>query len=262
VEGTTISGADRAITVVIVEFSDELKTALRDHFAAFCYGAVQAGEDDEYYSFARTVEVFLTNFDAKGETTKLGMVGELLMHLLHPATHSDLLGAAIYFNKEERNVKKGFDLSFLEAEAEAVWYGEVKTGRVSTDQSAQEKSHALLMLAARDLHDKLTKSQRSRWDSAIIDADLALASSEASTVKKLLRADALALEMGGAITRRAFLGALTLHDHEHCQLSDEATQISAAAIAKGEKFHDVRILAMQHRNESDMLTFLREGLAH
>ena len=261
-EGTTISGTDRAITVIIVDFSDEMKNSLRQQFAAFCYGSIRAGEDDEYYSFARTVEVFLTNFDSKAETTQLGMVGELLMHLMHPATHSDLLGAAIYFNKEERNVKKGFDLSFLEAEVGSIWYGEVKTGRVAEAQRAEAKSHDLLMLAARDLHDKLTRSQQSRWDSAISDADLTLASAEADTVKNLLRTDVLTLEKGTPITRRGFLGALTLHDHEHCQISDEATLRTAATIDAAGKFHDVRILAIQHRDESDILTFLRDGLVN
>jgi hypothetical protein len=260
VEGTTISGADRAITVIVTEFSDEIKAALKDHFAAFCYGAVKASEDDAYYSFSRTVDVFLTNFDSKSKKTQLGMIGELFMHLLHPVTHSDLLSAAIYFNKEERNVKKGFDLSFLESEVDSIWYGEVKTGRVKKDQLAEAKSHDLLMLAARDLHDKLTTSQQSRWDSAIIDADLTLKSPQANTVKKLLRTDVIALEQATPITRRAFLGALTLHDHEHCHISEAGTARSATSITAGGKFHDVRILAIQHLDESDILTFLRDGL--
>lgn len=259
-EGTTITATNRTATVVIVEFSDELKRSLRDRFAAFCYGAAKASEDDEYYSFARTVKVFVTNFDTKGETTQVGMIGELLVHLLHPSTHADLLAAAIYFNKEERNVKKGFDLSFLDTSPDSVWYGEVKTGQVSVNQHAESKSHELLMLAARDLHNKLTTPQRSRWDSAIIDADLTLASAESSTVKKLLRTDALELEKGSPITRRAFLGAVTLHDHDHCRLSDGATLRTADSIKKGGKFDDVRVLAIQYRDAADIVAFLREGL--
>lgn len=262
-EGTTILGADGAVTAIIITFSDELKRSLRNRFVAFCYGSERASEevqDDGYYSIESTVEEFFSRFDTKKSETQIGMIGELLMHLLHPHTHADLLGAAVYFNKEERNIKKGFDLSFLETEPDAVWYGEVKSGAVRQDQSADAKSHALLMHGARDLHDKLINHERSRWDSALLDADLTLASAEARSVKKLLRTDSVTLKGGAEIVRRAFLGSVTFHNHQESALTDDGTRASMSSIVKGNKFNEVRVLAIQHVDMDDITAFIREGL--
>ncbi|MCT9821126.1 hypothetical protein N3K63_12640 [Microbacterium sp. W1N] len=255
--GTTATRNGNAATVLIVEFSDELKDELRARFTAFCYGAERVQEDNDYYSIEATVSEFLTRFDSKPDETKIGMVGELLMHLLHPTTYADLLSAAVYFNKEDRSIKKGFDLSFLQQSPDTVWYGEVKSGELGALASADDKLHALFLHAARDLHEKLTTPQRSRWDAALLDADLTLASGHAATVKQLLRSDTRALEDGASISRRAFLGSVVLHDIDASAISQDGTDRSMSSIAGSAKFQDVKLLAIQHVGIQEIVSFIR-----
>lgn len=252
---------DDDIAVVVVHtLSDEIREGLRVRLSGFCYGAAAVDADLDFYSFENTIEQFLERFDSKTVETQVGMIGELLVHLLMPSTHPALTSSAVFFNKEERSIKKGFDLTFHEGDGKAIWYGEVKSGGVGVE-SADTKAGVLLKKAASDLADKLgSGAHRSRWESALIDADLTLQSAHASTVKALLRSDASTLKSGSSISRNAVLASAVFHDAEHCVLTAVETRKAVDAIVKGAKFDKVRMLVIQKTAMNHVVEFLRTEL--
>lgn len=260
-EGVSIDVDDDATTLVLEEVSDDLKQYVRERLAAFCFGAVEVEEDRDYYSFKRTIEEFLKRLDAKPKTTRLGMVGELVVHVLMPSAHPLLTSTAVFFNKEERSIKKGFDLTFHESTTSTVWYGEVKSGEASEGQAADEKTDALLLTAASDIAGKLSRDvQRSRWDSAILDAALTLESSRARTVKALLRSDAKQFGGGETAKKRVVLAAALIHALDHCRVSSVGTRSTVEKIARSERFDALRVIVVQQSELDAIVDFLRSEI--
>jgi hypothetical protein len=250
--------SDRDLAVAVVdEVSDELKDHLRARLGAYCFGSELAREDADYYSFQETIRQLLERFDAKAPTLQIGMAGELLTHLVLEAVDFGLTSGGVFFNKEEKHIKKGFDLMFLQDGSTAIWYGEVKSGEAPYG-TADSKAHQLLLDAARDLADKLNGgASRSRWDSAVIDAGLALASSEATSMKRLLRRDTTVLDAGERFPINAVLGGVVFHDFVHCELTESEIRATSASIAASGKFAKLRIVAAQQSTFVDLINFLR-----
>jgi hypothetical protein len=244
--------------MIIEALSDEFKELLNTMLASFCYGSVQVEEDAEYYSLRRTIVEFFLRYDAKAAETQLGMAGELAIHLLMPEAHVNLRSIAVFFNKEERSIKKGFDLTFQASDDLSIWYGEVKSGSVKPGETPNEKMEALLKTASADLKGKLgPHATRSRWDSAIIDAGLTLESAQAATAKKLLRSDHESLRSSDQITKRAVLAATVMHPCDQCCVSGEKVAEVASAIQRGGTFSALRVLVVQQSEVETVVTYLR-----
>lgn len=261
-DGINVVSTGDAAVLILEDVSDELKELLRNRLAAFCYGAAEVAPDADYYSFEATVTEFMLRYDKKAPTTKVGMIGELVVHVLVEGAHPTLSSSAVYFNKEERSIKKGFDLTFHEASKQSLWYGEVKSGEVVDGQSADEKSEALLKIAAADIAGKLNGDvRRSRWDTAIIDAGLTLGASEATTVKALLRSDSKQIVKGNKITTNVLLAAVVLHELDHCVVTEVPTVAAVKTIMKSGRFDATRALVIQQAALETIVSFLRTELA-
>lgn len=255
-----------SVAVVVHELSDELRALVRDRLAEICYGSAEILEDPEYYSFENTVEEFFKRYDKKPLTTKLGMAGELIVHSLMPEHHADLLNTSIFFNKEERSIKKGFDLTFTTLSMDELWYGEVKSGALSTQrrdrgvQSASSKLGQLVATAAGDIHGKLTKQRnRSWWDSAMTDAAKVLQTDDAKSIKKLLRAHA-GVEAAGDAGFNVLLGAVVMHESVLDKITLEASIQAAEKVTASQKFHRVKLLIVQQETAELLIEFIRTSL--
>lgn len=261
-EGIRHDVAGETALSVVEMISDEFRSHLQERLAAFCFGAAQASEDAEYYSFEKTISEFLARYEKKPNATKLGMAGELIVHVLMPHTHPTLSSSAVFLNKEERSIKKGFDLTFHSADGKGIWYGEVKSGEVGPNQNADQKSATLLKIAANDIADKLGPgAQRSRWDSAIVDAGLTLESSHAKTAKALLRSDVGAATAGDAYTKNVVLGAAVMHELDHCQISQHGVVTAVSGLNTSGRFSSMYVLVIQQQEVEAVISFLREVIA-
>ncbi|MCD7102071.1 hypothetical protein [Pseudoclavibacter sp. 13-3] len=259
IEGLSLQSDGNTALVVIESISDTFKEHLQKRLAAFCYGAQTAAEDSSYYSFENTIREFLDRYEKKPESTKIGMAGELIVHVLMPHTHARLSSTAVFFNKEERSIKKGFDLTFHGVDGNALWYGEVKSGRVNESQTADEKSADLLKKAASDIADKLGPgAERSRWDSAIIDAGITLQSPQAATAKALLRSDVSSAVAGSDFEKNVVLASTVIHALDHCQLSSEKLIETVRGLKKSSKFSSMCVLSVQQEEIESVISFLRE----
>ncbi|WP_141896993.1 hypothetical protein [Paramicrobacterium agarici] len=238
--------------------SDEIKQALEERLAAYCYGRVRADEDPDYYSFELTVAEFFRLYDNKPDKTKLGLAGELVVHLLLPHGHDHLESACLYLNKEEHNVKKGFDLTFRDRNDGGLWYGEVKSGRVTGAQTADDKARERIGEAERGLDAMFTSNvERKRWDAAILDAEAALSGPSAASVKDLLRADFKTINQGSPAKVRALLCAVVMHPFDLSEIDAGSGQTLIDGVKSRGRFEDIRILLIQQSDLELLIEVLR-----
>lgn len=261
-DGIEIERVNGATLVIVRDISEGFRVHVRERLAEYCYGASTVSENASFYSFEKTVAEFLTRFDSKPLKTKIGMAGELIVHVLMPLLHDDLTSAAVYFNKEERSIKKGFDLTFLSSAVGAIWYGEVKSGGVAEGSTADDKAADLVSLAGTSLSSMLDDVDHlSRWDAALIDTHLTLEGGFAKTARDLLRSDSEAVRKGGTIVKRAVLAGAVMHEMGHCVVSSDATQKIVESIKSTAAFAEAKILVIQQDALEAVIEHLRE-VAH
>ena len=66
----------------ISELSDDLKAVIRNCLASVCHGAAKAATGRQMYCYKITLQEFLRRYNGKSESTRKGMIGELLLHIL------------------------------------------------------------------------------------------------------------------------------------------------------------------------------------
>lgn len=260
-QGVEALSHDGINMLLVREFSDELKQRLADRFCALCYGAKNADDLPDYYSLARTAREFLVRYDPKSDETKLGMIGELLTHLLVDVAEPGLSSFGIFFNKEERSIKKGFDLTFISDDND-IWYAEVKSGRPA-GVTAGTKAQALVTLAADDLKDKLTaKHRRSLWDAAMFDAHQLIDEASNISVRMLLAEDAIEVVEGDGKKLRGLIVAVVLHPLASGELSaGDAKAIADALSQRRKSFLKLSVVVIQKSTIERVVDYLRHELA-
>tara|TARA_Y100001933_G_scaffold257121_1_gene302888 strand:- start:13 stop:813 length:801 start_codon:yes stop_codon:yes gene_type:complete len=156
-------------TVCIVEsFTDEIKIRIRENLNSICHGRGKVHRKSKLYSYERTLKDFLDRYERKTSKQKTGMIGELLSHIIILDVFTNLQSVNPYFNMEEKNVKKGFDLVLVdESENNKLWITEVKAGRIGKLPNSRRKNNALLSIAKNDLNTRLNESDQHLWQNAI-----------------------------------------------------------------------------------------------
>lgn len=161
------------IYCAIENFTPEIEGLIRAQLATVWAGFSDVQKTPEIHSYNRTLGLFLDRYNSKSENTKKGMIGELLAHILVGQVLTDLVSLSVLKNKEERNVKKGFDIIYYEERIDGIWYSEVKSGR-SKSKTSTDYNTVLLERSHTDLSIKVDDNRQTLWDSALIDVSLAI----------------------------------------------------------------------------------------
>ena len=263
IPGVKILSSGQHTVAVVESFTDDLKQRLRDRLSHYCYGSIAVDARPSYYSFSRTATEFLTRFNGQGPTTRIGMVGELLTHLLVEDVYHDLDNFSLFLNKEERSIKKGFDLTFFAHERQEIWYAEVKTTAAS-GIDANPKARNLFARASSDLGEKLTAShRRSLWDAALGDAAQTLFGARQISVRELLQDDSVAVESQLLTARGVVLAAAVIQPVTgslgDLDLADLAARLNT--LTTHTAFDEVRFLAIQKGTIQKVIEFFEEEAA-
>lgn len=163
------STSKKSILFVVSSLSDELKALTRTNLSSICYGAARAARGTAPYSYKNTLGAFLERYESKSLKTKMGMMGELLAHVLLLQHKADMLPVTPFFNLEEKSIKKGFDIVLYHQVEKQMWITEVKASEGSGSTSSA-KTRALLHRAKKDLHAHLSGGNSTRWHNAISGA--------------------------------------------------------------------------------------------
>lgn len=248
--------------IVLESVTDEIKQTLKERLSDYCYGRVQSGESADYYSFENTVEEFFRLYDTKPRNARVGLAGELMIHLLLPHGHASLDSACVFLNKEEYAVKKGFDLTFYDRVQNEIWYGEVKSGDVAQGSDANAKARERIGEAERSLEKMFTTDiERKRWDAAVTDASLALESNDANKVKDLLRTDFTEIRKDADKKVQALLCAVVMHPIDISEIDAMTGEDILSGVLSRKRYKDVRLLLVQQSDLETIVSVLRSSLS-
>lgn len=174
-DGVSLKKVDEYALCCVEVLSDELKAALRDNLARICHGAEQASRDREMYKYAATIKAFWSRYSDKPPKTQIGMLGELLSHVIILKLFTQFEVVSPFFNLEEKSIKKGFDLLLYEAAKKNVWITEVKSGELHKKTTCGA-TRDLLAKARDDLKKRLAEQELNHWQNAIHAARIAIQS--------------------------------------------------------------------------------------
>lgn len=205
IPGIQIDNKDDKIFVCRIEtLSEEFKIMIREKLRSVCYGAQMMSLRD----YKQTLKSFFERYDKKSPEQKTGMIGELLANLLIAQYLNNLSLASIFFNKEEANVKKGFDLIFFDEESNEHWYGEVKSGHVKAAETSIIKNKQLVNHAKSDIYKKLESTEERLWETALIDVKLTQPDEIITCLSLLLNNDSPSLRRKKIKSRVLLVGVL------------------------------------------------------
>jgi hypothetical protein len=167
-EGLEIFKEDGYSLCIIKNLSEELKEIIRGELTSVCHGISNANGNQKVYNYKRTLREFLKRYDSKSRNIQVGMIGELLTHILIIKIHYNFDTISPFFNLEERSIKKGFDILLYSIEDNAIWITEVKSGELNKGLCSSDTNNVLLTRAKNDLKDKFQNSDpHSIWQNAI-----------------------------------------------------------------------------------------------
>lgn len=167
--------AHGASLCIIDNLSEDLKNLIRSELSKVCHGTAKSSSAKSIYSYVRTLSEFMKRYKGKTSPTKLGMIGELLCHILLFSHDQALSAVSPMFNMEEASIKKGFDLLATRKSDSTLWITEVKSGelgKVARDQ----KTRILIDKARDDLVHRIGAENATIWHTAINNVSIAVES--------------------------------------------------------------------------------------
>jgi len=165
INGLTIFKDSECYIVCVTEFSENIKQLLRDNLCLICHGKSAKKFPKEYNNYKSTLKELLNRLKTRDDDMKKGMIGELLTHVIFCNYFEDYLSVSPYFNLEENNIKKGFDLVLIKNNE--IWINEVKSGELHSNKTSTETSVDLINTAKLDLKDRLNNGNTMLWLNAI-----------------------------------------------------------------------------------------------
>lgn len=153
-----------------------MKTIIRNRLSTICHGAANAVMGRDMYCYAQTLKEFIQRYNKKTEDQKKGMIGELLLHILLLEFIQEYQIDSPFFNMEERNVKKGFDVVLNKKGTVDLWLVEVKSGNLAAQKDSSQTVVSLINNAKNDLNNRLNDNEKnlSLWFNAINGAKIAM----------------------------------------------------------------------------------------
>jgi hypothetical protein len=248
---------------LINDFSPELKDLIRQDLVAITRGCF-ASKDDSFFSYKNTVKEFLNRYLPKDEKKKKGMMGELLAHVLLSTFIENLRSLSILFNKEDRQVKKGFDVIFFDKSQNKLWYSEVKSGSKNKPISSNRANTKLLKDAKEDiLQTKLKDVRDSVWHSAKIDASQVLDKtySQGEIVQKILSADFEDLQQKKQAKKNVILISV-LYEPLDDPIKQESLNDFFQSINAPLPFNELIVFSVQKDTYHKIASFLEAEAAH
>ncbi len=259
-EGVVLYGDDSQGPAIcaIKYLSDDIKELIRTELSSICFGNILASTGRIPFAYENTLREFLTRYQSKSYSIKVGMLGELLCHVFLPKYFPRFLVASPFFNMEERSIRKGFDIVLYEDGHDDAWFAEVKSGEVGSIGCKNKKAKALIELAKNDLIDRFTANSSTTWYSALNGIRNAL--SETSKAKKVLesRIDSFILSSGanGSPSEQNAVLVPVLFEDSSNLVEIEALLEKEAAIVSSGVFSRFMIFAIQKSTVTALEEFL------
>lgn len=243
------------------DFSDEIKDAIREQLSEICYGLDNVNTGRRMYNYKNTVKEFLKRYETKAENIQIGMIGELMVHLIFSNYYDEYKSVTPYFNLEERSIKKGYDVVLTEVNNPNLWITEVKSGKLQSNKSSNQTLNDLIGIAKRDLVKRLNEENVSLWQEAINGAKVSF--DRKNTMKDAV-IDVLSSwgddASDGIYTssdKNVILTGVLFSDITD-EISSDNTQRKQQQVERENVFNEVYVLALQKTTYTKVYDFLKE----
>ena len=176
---------DSIIILEIRNLSDDLKDKIKEQLVEICHGEYALVSGFKDHSFDETVKELVNHRIPSNINRKVGVIGELLLNVLI-REFIDIKIVSPFFNLEERNVKKGFDIIAVDSNKD-LWIIESKAGELGKLKTSTEKVCERIDTAKRDLDSRLNMDNSQLWLNALNSVRSALDdTSEKNTIVNIL----------------------------------------------------------------------------
>lgn len=243
----------------IESISDELKQIIRSQLKGIWNGFAEADSLPRFYSYKNTLTEFIDRYNSKSSSIKKGMIGELIAHLILNHQDNGLSSLSILKNKEEKSIKKGFDIIYYDIDNNKLWYSEVKSGSSKTgSHTSTAYNNILLNRAKKSISTMITEKRNSLWESALIDVSLVIKENAGRlNLKQLLSDDSPNLNVNQK--KNVILISSLYHN-----LSDEIDENSVSDFLDStiieDLFEEVIIISIQKETYEAVAKFLSDEI--
>lgn len=260
-DGITYQKTNKYSIFWIENFSEDIKGAIREQLALICHGIDNVNTGRRTYNYKNTVKEFLKRYETKPVNIKIGMLGELLVHLIFQNYFDEYKSVTPYFNMEERSIKKGYDAVLTEIDSPILWIIEVKSGELHLNKTSNQTIADLIGTAKNDLDVRLNQDNVSLWMEAVNGAKISFDSND---VMKGAVVDIL-LDWSDDATDGVYTSEdknVILSGVLFSDLSDSITaqnlQYKQNCIESAGEFSQVYVLGIQKETYEKVYQFLRE----
>ena len=259
IQGLTVQNTDSYSVFIISELSEELKTIIRTRLSAVCHGVAKSDSGRAFYCYKSTLKEFVKRYSEKSDNQKKGMIGELLLHMLISELLDDYEINSPFFNTEERNVKKGFDIVLNKKGTTDIWLAESKSGELHTGKDTSQTVVELISKAQNDLYDRLNGDSVSLWHNAVNGASLAIkkARDDKEAIIEILENHGVLAdnsELKSSDMNVILVG--TVFNTTTDPINSSKIQEKYDRVDKSRKFKDVYLVAIQKNTYTAIYDFL------
>jgi hypothetical protein len=231
--------------------SDELKDKIKKQLIEICHGEYALVSGLNYHSFDETVKELVNHRIPSNINRKVGVIGELLLNVLI-REYTDMRIVSPFFNLEERNIKKGFDIIAVDPNKD-LWIIESKAGELGKLKTSTEKVCERIKSAKRDLDTRLNMHNSQLWLNAVNSVRSALDyTSEKNTIVNILNKTSNSCKSND---KNVVLGATVFCVFDSIIDSIELDNLYNSILSSN-KFSKLKLIAIQKQTYQSIIDFL------
>lgn len=240
-----------SVILEIRNLSDELKDKIREQLVEICHGEYALVSGFNYHSFKETIKELVVFRIPKSKDKRVGAIGELLLNVMI-REYTDMRIVSPFFNLEERNVKKGFDIIAVDPNKD-LWIIESKAGELGKLKTVNEKIRERINTAKRDLDKRLNMHNSQLWLNAVNSVRSALDdTSEKNTIVNILNKNANSCLSND---KNVVLGGTVFCVFDSTIDSIELGKLYNSILSSN-KFSKLKLIAIQKRTYQAIIDFL------
>lgn len=250
-DGITEKRVGDNIILEVLYLSDELKNKIKEHLVEICHGEYALVSTFKHYSFTNTIKELVNHRIPNSQIKKIGVIGELLLNVII-REFIDMKIVSPFFNLEERNVKKGFDIIGVDSNQD-LWIIESKAGELGMLKTATEKAVERINVAKNDLYKRLNKDNSQLWLNAINSVRCSLDdTSEKKTIVNILEKTS---NSSSSIDKNVILGT-TIFCIFNTTIDLTSFTKLYNSILNSNKFSKLKLIAIQKQTYQAIIDFL------
>ena len=240
-----------SIILEIRNLSDDLKDKIKEQLVEICHGEYALVSESKYFSFDETIKELVNHRLPKAKNKKIGAIGEILLNVMI-REYTDMKIVSPFFNIEERNVKKGFDIIAVDS-SEDLWIIESKAGEKGKLKSSTDKVYERIKFAEKDLYKRLNKDNSQLWLNAIKSVTSSIDdNSEKKTIMNILEKNSNSCSSSD---KNVVLGG-TVFCLFNSLIDSTVLNKLYVSILNSKKFSKIRLIAIQKKTFQAVIDYL------